>query len=756
VSEFELRNSKAWNACVEALVDIVYRELALKCGRSFVKPELYKLLLYEEGAFFKSHQDSEKTPGMFGTLVVALPSKHTGGNVLLKHQKCDYQFDSSKSTEFGTSLAAWYSDVFHEVEKVTGGYRLVLTYNLVQKSSSNIPRAPDGDATKDLAKELLRYNESAKGEIAGFPDFVTYSLEHKYSQQQFSIHYLKGRDFDVVDRLKNACAANNFGLYLALKEKVLHKDEDCGDEVFDREESFKYMNDLTGHAVGIIPKFNKINMLENNTGSDDDDGDEDEEPDEEEHQGWTGNEGSPIQCWYRTSMVLIVPPSRKVDFMINSEPGDYQARSKLLKEYLHSDPLSESGDYQELRKLCKLSVRKYTQPDYTGRVPSYIVTGAGEREAQYAELVALATLKMGWYDIYTSIPARFKLMSSALYSLGEYIATHTLDKGEWTHVEQLLKVEQNPNTRMKSFCTMLRGINRKNEANPSAELEEKLRPLAQWLLGSSKSWRKDSAQAFGQIALAHPPLRPIVFEVVRKCSTPTIAAFLIELCMQHESGEEEWFHEETYQQLLLHCWGPTFILEGPEIRTETTPGYHLWNRTPTVKIERDVLCSDNLDTLISLTAASGIGHECRITSVLKLAIKTVSSRYAEHELFLFVNGLWKEGELSFTRKHLQECRLSTDEIIEIAVLGLQTVIMKHVGPEPKKTNNLTLPAKGCGCHDCSVVSDFLTSPTRRQLDFPCSKAQSPSTASSSLLYRQCERLHNGHPPRQQPKCLAHH
>src|SRR3954463_3741280 len=41
--------------------------------------EVYKALLYEEGSFFIGHRDTEKAPGMFATLVVALPSSFAGG-----------------------------------------------------------------------------------------------------------------------------------------------------------------------------------------------------------------------------------------------------------------------------------------------------------------------------------------------------------------------------------------------------------------------------------------------------------------------------------------------------------------------------------------------------------------------------------------------------------------------------------------------------------------------------------------------------
>ena len=50
-----------------------------------VKSELYKLLVYEPGGFFKPHRDTEKADGMFATLVVQLPSSFTGGTFVVSH-----------------------------------------------------------------------------------------------------------------------------------------------------------------------------------------------------------------------------------------------------------------------------------------------------------------------------------------------------------------------------------------------------------------------------------------------------------------------------------------------------------------------------------------------------------------------------------------------------------------------------------------------------------------------------------------------
>ncbi|KAF2140232.1 uncharacterized protein K452DRAFT_213173, partial [Aplosporella prunicola CBS 121167] len=93
-----------------------------------VEAQLYKMLLYGEGAMFKSHQDSEKEPGMFGTLVICLSSDHEGGAVEVKHVGKRQLFETEYAEQ---SYICWYSDVRHEVHKVTSGYRWVLTYNLV-------------------------------------------------------------------------------------------------------------------------------------------------------------------------------------------------------------------------------------------------------------------------------------------------------------------------------------------------------------------------------------------------------------------------------------------------------------------------------------------------------------------------------------------------------------------------------------------------------------------------------------------------
>ena len=73
---------------------------------------------------------------MFASLVIVFPTLHEGGALLLRHKGKEWTFDSGKilaAQDDGThsiAYVAFYNDVDHEVELVSSGYRLTLTYNL--------------------------------------------------------------------------------------------------------------------------------------------------------------------------------------------------------------------------------------------------------------------------------------------------------------------------------------------------------------------------------------------------------------------------------------------------------------------------------------------------------------------------------------------------------------------------------------------------------------------------------------------------
>jgi hypothetical protein len=90
-----------------------------------------------KGSFFKPHKDTPRGEHAFATLVVALPTPHKGGALVLRYRGKEWRFDSSKILHDQwcqglTSVAyiAFYGDVEHEVEVVESGHRITLTYNI--------------------------------------------------------------------------------------------------------------------------------------------------------------------------------------------------------------------------------------------------------------------------------------------------------------------------------------------------------------------------------------------------------------------------------------------------------------------------------------------------------------------------------------------------------------------------------------------------------------------------------------------------
>ena len=69
--EFERHDVKLSNPHWSSSIDQLIKTVKANMGIDYpVKTELFKLLIYREGGHFKFHQDTEKTLGMFATLIV--------------------------------------------------------------------------------------------------------------------------------------------------------------------------------------------------------------------------------------------------------------------------------------------------------------------------------------------------------------------------------------------------------------------------------------------------------------------------------------------------------------------------------------------------------------------------------------------------------------------------------------------------------------------------------------------------------------
>jgi predicted 2-oxoglutarate/Fe(II)-dependent dioxygenase YbiX len=207
-------SGRHWPRTLEAIVERVSQGLGVS---EPIEAEFYKLLLYDTGSFFVSHRDTEKSPGMFATLVIVLPSQCEGGELVVRHQGRESRFDMRCDDPAEAAFAAFYADCLHEVLPVTAGCRLTLVYNLLRRGRDNAPEPPDYSGEQSSATELLRqWRESAADPEADAPLKLVHLLEHAYTQAELGFHTLKGADAAAAGVLAAAAQASGCDLHLAL------------------------------------------------------------------------------------------------------------------------------------------------------------------------------------------------------------------------------------------------------------------------------------------------------------------------------------------------------------------------------------------------------------------------------------------------------------------------------------------------------------------------------------------------------------
>ncbi|KAF7789157.1 hypothetical protein EIP86_000094 [Pleurotus ostreatoroseus] len=216
----------------KSLLMIVHTQLleGRSSGRR-IEAELYKLNVYGEGLFFKSHKDTPRGGRMFGSLVVIYPTRHEGGSLVFRDGRNEWTFDSAQAVATSTSesprigYAAFFSDVEHAVTPVQTGYRVTVTYNLyfVDDALHNNPepRFEDRLTFRAVLEQLLSDPTFLpKGGRLGFGLRRAYPVE-KISTSRWALldylrYHLKGSDAEIM----RACEALSLrtDLYLVYRD----------------------------------------------------------------------------------------------------------------------------------------------------------------------------------------------------------------------------------------------------------------------------------------------------------------------------------------------------------------------------------------------------------------------------------------------------------------------------------------------------------------------------------------------------------
>jgi predicted 2-oxoglutarate/Fe(II)-dependent dioxygenase YbiX len=327
----------AWDdATLKDILATVKEELGLP-NAAGLTADLHSLLVYEPNQFFLTHQDSEKDDSMVGTLVVTLPSSYTGGELMVGHNG-EWMAHRGSKTEL--SLVAFYADCRHEVLKVTSGYRITLTYNLLLHGDTSRPEGDAGTVAElaDLLREhfgtpVPRYYGGAATDP---PNRLVYLLDHEYTPSGLNWRRLKGADASRVALLRTAAGTAGCDAILALADiKTTHsafpanegygyrhrdwyEDEDDDDPGRTSSGEDKYdIQDLIDSEVTLThwtgPEGARLEKTSLHVR-----GDEvcastptgDLEPVSSQYEGYMGNWGNTLDRWYHRAAVVVWPRDR--------------------------------------------------------------------------------------------------------------------------------------------------------------------------------------------------------------------------------------------------------------------------------------------------------------------------------------------------------------------------------------------------------------------------------------------------------------
>jgi predicted 2-oxoglutarate/Fe(II)-dependent dioxygenase YbiX len=327
-----LLGGKHWQGTLDRVVALAAEGLGVS---EPVSAALYKLLIYDEGSFFVSHRDTEKQPGMFATLVLALPSLSSGGELVVRHKGREVKLDLASDEPSEMAFAAFYADCVHEVLPVTAGCRVTLIYNLARTGDGGLLEPPDYEGETARARALLQEWVNSKTTAPDdTPEKVVYPLEHAYSPAELDFAKLKGVDAAATALLASAAPQADCDLHLALVSigesgsaehhgsyrRRYRGDDDDGDEfevieVHDRWENLTEWRRPDGvpAALGDIPivdgEVSPPDALE------------DMKPDEEHFHEATGNEGASFERTYRRAALVLWPRRRRLAVINQAGPG---------------------------------------------------------------------------------------------------------------------------------------------------------------------------------------------------------------------------------------------------------------------------------------------------------------------------------------------------------------------------------------------------------------------------------------------------
>jgi hypothetical protein len=307
-----------WTALLDSALEQFRDELGLP-RTSRLRTEPHSMLIYGKGQFFLPHQDSEKDDAMVGTLVVSLPSAHTGGDLIIDH--------AGESTTYRASKEE-------------------LTHCLTEHFTT--PATP-------------RYSSRN----LGLPNRLVFLLDHEYTQRGLNWRRLKGVDAERAALLRAAAEQAGCDTVLALAEVKETWDasssegdpwddyhaEDAGPDDFELTEllvdeislGWWTRPDGTGdEPISLDVPDHEVCATTPSASL---------EPYQSEYEGYMGNYGNTVDRWYRRAAIVVGPRDRA--FAARAEAGSQWALHELRDRIDAGDLASAQAAAESLAPLWK-------------------------------------------------------------------------------------------------------------------------------------------------------------------------------------------------------------------------------------------------------------------------------------------------------------------------------------------------------------------------------------------------------------------
>ncbi|KAG2106820.1 uncharacterized protein F5147DRAFT_804294 [Suillus discolor] len=238
-TQFSLENTGLVDAVGQSLLE------GMAVGRD-IRSELYELNIYGASNYVGPHKSATNSDKIFGFLDIVFPTPHTGGICSLRNNENECRVDfATMLSEAQIPLvgyAAYFKEVEREIDPITSGHRLTLSYKLYVASGGDSPSATmiwaPGPFEPSLETALAEFVNDPK--VLPNGGYLGFGLRHQYpvsSEMRVDTlrSCLKGSDA-IITRVLNK-------LHLSWSLRVLYRDS-----VSHSEQTFvlhKFISDLS-------------------------------------------------------------------------------------------------------------------------------------------------------------------------------------------------------------------------------------------------------------------------------------------------------------------------------------------------------------------------------------------------------------------------------------------------------------------------------------------------------------------------------